>query len=187
MATLQELDQWGNLEALDTYGNLEFLDGVQLRLASASVTSALTATSLSSVTFRMTGSVSGAASVLAVAGFIASYFASPALAATSSGSFDRIRGLDASVALETSANGVYKVVFLTDGSAAVSFTTSSGNSVTYSVTASPSMEFSATMAAEVLGEDWTEVDDGTETWTIETVGSEVWTVTTDGTEIWNRQ
>ena len=110
MATLQELDQWGNLEALDTYGNLEFLDGVQVRLASASVTSTLTATSLSSVTFKMTGSVSGAASVSAVAGFIASYFASPALAATSSGSFVRVRGLDASAALETSANGVYIVV-----------------------------------------------------------------------------
>lgn len=187
MATLQELDTWGNLEALDTYGNLEFLDGVGIRLASAAVSTSSTAIAASSVTFKVTGNVTGAASVSAIAAFIARYSASPALAATSTASFTRDRGMNAVAPLEASANGEYKVIFLVDGSANIVATTQSGNSVTYVLEASSSLEFSATMVSEILGEKWTDTDEDGETWTIEVIGSEVWTDATDGTETWNIQ
>lgn len=207
MATLQELDSWGNLEALDVYGNLEFLDGVAIRLADASVTARVTSTSSNSVVFTVSGSVTGAAAVSAVAAFIASYSASPALSATSVGVSTRIRGMDAVAPLEASANGTYKVVFLVDGSAAIVATSESGSSAIYSFGASSTATASAIMVAEVLGEKWGLTEDGTENWTdypivsdtwtnsvtgSETwidavIGSEVWTDATDGTEEWNKQ
>ena len=207
MATLQELDQWGNLDSLDVYGNLEFLDGVAVRLADASVTATVTSTSNNAVTFSISGNVTGAASVQAIAAFIASYSAAPALSATSVGVSTRIRGMDAVAPLEASANGTYKVVFLVDGSAAIVATSQAGSSVIYSFGASSTATASAIMVGEILGEKWSFVDEGTETWTDYSIvsdtwtnsvtggetwtdaviGSEVWTNATDGTEEWNRQ
>jgi hypothetical protein len=46
---------------------------------------------------------------------------------------------------------------------------------------------SATMRGKVLGEDWSEVADGTETWTDIAAGSEVWSQVSVGSEVWHQQ
>ena len=64
MATLEQLDAWGNLEALDTYGNLEALDALTLHEAAAAFTASVTAsTPVAYAVFVFSASVTGAASV----------------------------------------------------------------------------------------------------------------------------
>jgi hypothetical protein len=43
MATLEQLDSWGDLQALDAYGNLEALDALVLHSGAATAAIALTA------------------------------------------------------------------------------------------------------------------------------------------------
>ncbi len=87
--TLEQLDNWGNMDALDAFGSLEDLDNLNLFETSSSVATAITATNSLEVVKELEGSsalsitttsdgiriqsvdasVPGAASVAAVARF----------------------------------------------------------------------------------------------------------------------
>ena len=205
MATLQELDHWGNLEALDVYGNLEYLDNVSIKTSDGSASTAITTASLIEKlrTFTATSSVVvtvsvdrfgrirpqdgeaiGAASVAAQCAFIAHMSASGALVVTSTAQPQRLQHYTASVdVLATSTADAIRVQH-ESGAVDVSISATSGTSVIFVIVGASTFDVAVEAIGEILGEKWTVTADGTETWATTAAGSEVWTNTTDGTETW---
>lgn len=205
MATLQELDHWGNLEALDVYGNLDYLDNVSIKTSDGSASTAITTASLIEKlrTFTATSSVVvtvsvdrfgrirpqdgeaiGAASVAAQCAFIAHMSASGALAVTSTAQPQRLQHYTASVdVLATSTADAIRVQH-ESGAVDVSISATSGTSVIFVIVGASTFDVAVEAIGEILGEKWTVTADGTETWATTAAGSEVWTNTTDGTETW---
>lgn len=205
MATLQELDHWGNLEALDVYGNLEYLDNVSIKTSDGSASTAITTASLIEKlrTFTATSSVVvtvsvdrfgrirpqdgeaiGAASVAAQCAFIAHMSASGALVVTSTAQPQRLQHYTASVdVLATSTADAFRLQH-DSGAVDVSISATSGTSVIFVIVGASTFDVAVEAIGEILGEKWTVTADGTETWATTAAGSEVWTNTTDGTETW---
>lgn len=205
MATLQELDHWGNLEALDVYGNLDYLDNVSIKTSDGSASTAITTASLIEKlrTFTATSSVVvtvsvdrfgrirpqdgeaiGAASVAAQCAFIAHMSASGALVVTSTAQPQRLQHYTASVdVLATSTADSFRLQH-ESGAVDVSISATSGTSVIFVIVGASTFDVAVEAIGEILGEKWTVTADGTETWATTAAGSEVWTNTTDGTETW---
>ena len=205
MATLQELDHWGNLEALDVYGNLEYLDNVSIKTSDGSASTAITTASLIEKlrTFTATSSVVvtvsvdrfgrirpqdgeaiGAASVAAQCAFIAHMSASGALVVTSTAQPQRLQHYTASVDVLATSTADVKAVLSDSASVDVSISATSGTSVIFVIVGASTFDVAVEAIGEILGEKWTVTADGTETWATTAAGSEVWTNTTDGTETW---
>ena len=205
MATLQELDHWGNLEALDVYGNLEYLDNVSIKTSDGSASTAISTASLIEKlrTFTATSSVVvtvsvdrfgrirpqdgeaiGAASVAAQCAFIAHMSASGALVVTSTAQPQRLQHYTASVdVLATSTADAFRLQH-DSGAVDVSISATSGTSVIFVIVGASTFDVAVEAIGEILGEKWTVTADGTETWATTAAGSEVWTNITDGTETW---
>ena len=184
MATLQELDAWGNLESLDIYGNLEALDALAIRTAESSVSTAITTTSSTSIVLVFSGNVTGATSIAAQAAFIAHMTASGSLVITSTAEPKRLQHYTASAAFTASSTGDAVAVQHVDANVDVSSVATSGTSVTFVMLGAETFEVAAEAIGEIMGEKWILVADGTETWSDVSVGSETWTETEDGTETW---
>lgn len=207
--TLEQLDGWGTLEYINNFGytmdqlgtgdRLCVLIGqgsadvavtataeiLFAQLVDASVTVSATASAQEFTRIRtMAGSATSAASVDASASFITRVDASVDVAITSTGEVKRIQSVSgtAEISLAESSEFVRTLAF--DASVSSEVTATSENAVTFVNNADVSTSLTVLAEAKVLGEDWTDVDDGTETWTDLTVGSEIWSNVTTGSEVW---
>ena len=205
MATLQELDHWGNLEALDVYGNLDYLDNVSIKTSDGSASTAVTTASLIEKlrTFTATSSVVvtvsidrfgrirpqdgeaiGAASVAAQCAFIAHMTASGALVVTSTAQPQRLQHYTASVdVLATSTADAFRLQH-DSGAVDVSISATSGTSVIFVIVGASTFDVAVEAIGEILGEKWSFVDEGAETWTDYSIVSDTWTNSVTGSETW---
>lgn len=207
--TLEQLDNWGSIDDLDAFGSLEDMDNLNLFETTSSVATAITAAHTNSlvivkelegspslvITTALNGiriqsvdaSVTGAASVAAIAQFIVAMDSSVNIAITESSAAQRVQFVDGSVSISTTATSDVNTIFvisgdadiLIDGECAMQFTASGAGSVSCVIT--------SVITGEVLGELWSVVSEGNETWSEVTAGSEVWTNVSEGSEVWYRQ
>lgn len=210
--TLEQLDGWGTLEYINNFGytmdqlgtgdRLCVLIGqgsadvavtataeiLFAKLFDANVTVSATASAQEFTRIRtMAGSATSAASVDASASFITRVDASVDVAITSTGEVKRIQSVSgtAEISLAESSQFVRDRAF--DASVSSEVTATSENAVTFVSTASVDFDIAPLVEAKILGEDWTDVDDGTETWQDVAAGSEIWATVSTGSKVWHIQ
>ena len=108
--------------------------------------------------------VSGAASVTVTATSASDRIRLVSTAVTAASAFSRIRGLDATAQIVTTATGDFVGIFVVAGAVNIALNQST--------------------VANILGDAWTIVPEGSETWTIQP-SSGSWSVQAEGSETWS--
>ena len=151
-------------------------------------------------------SVSGVASVSAVAAFIARMSGAASLAVTVTSDADRIRLFDGTADASVSAVNAFSRIRGMDATADVVISASGEIIGVFVMSGDVSFAINQETLANVLGDAWTDVAEGTETWADQTAtgtwvtqsegaetwtdvaeNSVTWTVVNDGGEEWLRQ
>ena len=208
MATLEQLDSWGNIDALDSFGTLEQLDnlilheasgnvstsanatssGIRKRNVSASVPTVSTSSATGNFVILITASTASVGSVTATASFEVTVIGNASVSATVSAACLRILpSLDASISVDSSIAGSAILIANCIGSIGTSSDVSSTANFEVFTTSTVSASATPNVTAKIIGEDWSEVAEGSETWAIQNIGSEVWTTQNVGSEVWLRQ
>ena len=140
--------------------------------------------------FRIRGmdaDVTGAASVSAIARFIARMDASASVAVTGTGAYGLIRPFEASAdAAVTTANQFIAIRGM-DADVSIAVTDVVGAVGEFVMSATAGAVVTGTLEGEILGEKWATVEEENETWTDITAGSEVWSQVAKGSEVWLTQ
>ena len=119
-------------------------EALRIQFASASVTGAASVSAIAVFIARMSGAASLSVTTTSASDRIRLVSAAASTAVTATNAFSRIRGMDASVEVVTTVDGQAVGVFVTSGG--VSFA------------------LNQVCLAQILGDAWTVVDEGTETW-----------------------
>lgn len=154
---------------------------------------ALTSTSAVIRLRLVNASVSGAASVSAVAAFIARMSGAASIAVTVTSGADRIRLLDGAAAASVSAVNAFSRIRGMNAAVEV-VTTASGQIIgVFVMSGNLVFRINQETLANVLGDAWTVVPEGSETWAIQpssgswsvqAEGSETWSIVPEGSETW---
>lgn len=157
------------------------------RLADASVSAVATATNDFNRIRSVEADVTGAASIAAVAAFIARMTVNEPFNVTGTASYGLTRPATATASAALTGTGVITAVRGMEADVSVSITDSVSAIGIFKYDGAKTLTVTATLDGEILGEKWSTVDDENETWTDVAAGSEVWTTVSKGSEVWLTQ
>ena len=166
MATLDELDAFGNMDALDSFGTLEQLDNLVLHSASGAVSIAVTTTGGATRIQQASGTPSIAITATSTSNSLLDVVGTATISITESSAATRIQTASSTseLAITTSASSLLILVptFLPTNIVI----TADDNILSLRQDASASVDITMTagISGEVLGESWTIIPSGNETW-----------------------
>ena len=167
MATLEELDAFGNMDSLDSFGTLEQLDNLVLHSASGAVSIAVTTTGGATRIQQASGTPSIAITSTSTSNIVLSAVGSATISITESSAATRIRTTssmeDVTISISATAS-TPNMVLDGSGNVTISISAESGSGLIIEMSAGETITLSAGTVGEILGEAWTVIPPGDETW-----------------------
>jgi len=113
--------------------------------------------------------------------------ANGSVSATVSATANRVQSTTANATTTASISATANRIQFGVLSGATSASVTSTPNYEVNLSVSSSVLATANVVAKIIGEDWSNIAEGSETWAIQNIGSEVWTTQNVGSEVWFRQ